>query len=111
MRREFSQATKKARYKHCENDDGEPRCEYCGGPFSASNPPEYHHHVEAESGGDNSFENCRVIGKKCCHVRETSRFKTACAKADRLRARDAGLRKPSPAWGKQKQKFNNRRFG
>ncbi len=110
MRREFSQATKKARHEHCKNDAGEPRCEYCGGPFSASNPPEYHHHKEAESDGDNSFENCRVIGKKCCHQAETSKFKTACAKADRIASRIAGLRKPSPAWGRQRG-FGSRRSG
>ena len=102
MRREFSTSTKAARYEHCKVD-GEPRCEYCGGPFSPSNPPEYHHHKEAESGGNNSFENCRVIGKKCCHVRETGIFKTACAKADRVKRKAAGV--------KRKYKWPKRRFG
>lgn len=100
-RREFTQATKKARYEHCKDANGIPHCEYCGGLFSAANPPEYHHHVEAESGGDNSFENCRCIGKKCCHRGETSRFKTACAKADRIRATAAGMKRRYP-WPKQK---------
>ena len=90
-RKEFTKATKKARYEHCRRVDGVPHCEYCGGTFSASNPPEYHHHKEAESGGDNSFENCRVIGAKCCHVKETGKFKTACAKADRIRDDHRGV--------------------
>jgi 5-methylcytosine-specific restriction enzyme A len=95
MRMEFAQSTKKARWLHCHDGKGIPHCEYCGGEFSASNPPEYHHHKEAQSRGDNSFQNCRVIGKKCCHVRETSRFKTECAKADRNRATTANLKRPS----------------
>jgi hypothetical protein len=51
-----------------------------------------------------------VIGKKCCHQAETSKFKTACAKADRIASRIAGLRKPSPAWGRQRG-FGSRRSG
>lgn len=101
-RKEFSKPTKQSRYEHCKID-GVPRCEYCGGPFSASNPPEYHHHHEAETGGDNSFENCRVIGAKCCHVKETGKFKTACSKSDRIAERVAGQRRP-------RQKIQSRGF-
>ena len=96
MRLEFSQATKKSRWVHCHDSKGVPHCEYCGAEITDANPAEIHHHKEAASGGDNSFQNARVVCKKTCHQAITAKFKTDCAKADRIVARRAGLRRPRP---------------
>lgn len=103
MRLEFTHATKKARWLHCHDSKGVPHCEYCGAEITEANPADYHHHKEAESGGDNSFQNCRVVCRKTCHKKETARFKTECAKADRSASYRSGLRPP-------KQKIASRPF-
>jgi len=108
VRLEFSQATKKARWLHCHDSKGVPHCEYCGAEITEANPADYHHHKEAESGGDNSFQNCRVVCRKTCHKKETARFKTECAKADRSASYRSGLKRKYP-W--PRQKFKQRRFG
>jgi hypothetical protein len=97
VRLEFSQSTKKARWAHCHDSKGIPHCEYCGGPFDKTNVPEAHHHKRAGDGGDNSFQNCRIIGSRCCHRDDTNEYITARAKSARL-AFPPSLKKPSKAW-------------
>lgn len=102
-RLEFSQKTKKARNDHCRDKDGVIHCEYCGAAITEANPADHDHYKEAESGGDNSFENCRVVCRKTCHKKKTAEFKTACAKADRLKAWQENTRRT-------KQKIRSRPF-
>ena len=85
-RKEFSDRTCRKRW-----DFAGGHCEYCKLPIPFGKE-EYHHEKEAESGGDNSFENCRVLCR-VCHMVETARFKRECAKADRQKARYVGARK------------------
>ena len=67
-------------------------CEGCGAPFSASNPPEYDHEIPDGLGGDNSLENCQVLGGKCCHESKThTEDRPKMAKADRLYRKRMGL--------------------
>lgn len=97
QRIEFDQATKKARLAHsgkrCEGilENGD----LCGQQFTASNPPEFDHDKEAWEGGDASFENCRALGKKCCHRPKTDAATTRRAKADRQSIEDKWLRPKS----------------
>jgi len=84
-RLEFTRKTKEARAIHagwlCEAIWEGKRCnvELTAGRI------EYHHEVEAERGGDNSFDNCRAT---CipCHRLLTKAFVQAKAKAERQRA-------------------------
>ena len=85
MRLEFSRKTRLSRLAFsggkCEAVwDGKR----CNAVLAAGNI-EYHHEVEAESGGDNSFENCRAV---CipCHKLLTKPFVQAIRKADRQKA-------------------------
>ena len=94
---EFRQDVKKARLaysgKRCEGIL--PNGERCGLEFSASNPPEFDHDKEAWEGGDASFENCRVRGKKCCHRPKTDAATARRAKADRQSIEDKWLKPKS----------------
>lgn len=86
-RLEFSRKTRARRFEHCKG-----KCEGCGvklvpGKF------DYHHEKEAEDGGDNSFENCRVLCDNC-HAPLTKAFIRRIRKADRQRDRNIGALKP-----------------
>ena len=75
--------------------------------------PEYDHHIPDGLGGDNSFENCRVLNKSC-HARKTHKSggdNAMMSKADRLREKHAGVRKtrqsmPGSKSSKWKKPFN-----
>ena len=86
-RLEFSMTTKVKRF-----DFAKGHCEYCGIKLLVGDA-EFHHEVEAERGGDNSFENCRALCKPC-HAGETKKFVKAKAKAIRVKARHIGATKP-----------------
>jgi 5-methylcytosine-specific restriction protein A len=63
-RQEFSQKTRKAAW---ERADGTCECG-CERPFDLNHPlgcPDYHHRIEAISGGDNSLDNCMCIRRDC----------------------------------------------
>lgn len=105
-RREFSRGTMLRSWDRCEGPDGVHRCECddCGGldntiglPINPGDGPEYHHHVEAELGGDNSLVNCRCL-RRSCHARITA-TETApkIAKSRSVRAAHAGI-KPKSKW-------------
>lgn len=98
MRQDFPSKVKKARLAHsggrCEGilTDGITRCNQ---PFSPSNPVEFDHDREDWEGGEPTFENCRALGKKCCHRPKTSAATGRRAKADRAGKAHIGL-KPKP---------------
>jgi hypothetical protein len=84
-RLEFSRKIKLARWQFCGG-----RCEavWDGKRCDALLTPgkfEYHHEVEAENGGDNSFYNCRVVDL-ACHKLLTKPFVQRIRKADRQQA-------------------------
>lgn len=87
MRREFSEATKRARYEHCKGI-----CE-CGCNMPIVGRPEYHHAIEAGLKDDNSFDNCRCLSKKC-HRHITSEVSIPrIAKVKRISDKAIGLRR------------------
>lgn len=77
-RQEFTVATMKARWAHCEG-----MCEGggCGADLTAPGTRiEYDHDTACRDGGDNSFENCRVLCKHCHNAKtfgpDAEKFKT-----------------------------------
>ena len=76
-RAEFTTATKLAAWARAGGPD-DPRCECgCRQPISDSDPAEYHHRMEAESGDSperiaylRSLENCQCL-RRSCHKRIT----------------------------------------
>ena len=82
-----SEFTAKTKQKAFDRVDG--FCEGCGAKIVPANPAEYDHIKPCSEGGDNSLENCRVLGKKCC---STHRDKSAGEAARAARA-DRGHRK------------------
>lgn len=78
---EFSRSTKLKRFEFakgcCEGKD-------CGKKLQVGDI-EYDHDKEAEDGGDNSFENCRVLCR-ACHREKTTAFVKRIRKADRSKA-------------------------
>lgn len=94
-RLEFTTKTKKARWAHCKGlCEAEIDGTICG-EVLVKGKIEYHHYVECEYGGDNSFENCRTVSK-ACHVILTSRFVGAIRKADRMHAIQINAKAISP---------------
>lgn len=89
---EFSPKTKLQRYEICKDDNGKPHCEKCGSPLVGGNRAEYDHDVEIWEGGDNSLENCRVLGSKCCHQKKTATKAGERAKCDRNKKTVANAR-------------------
>lgn len=94
-RLEFTRKTKEARLAHsgelCEAIWDGARCNM---PLTPGQR-EYHHEVEAERGGDNSFDNCRAVCVKC-HKKLTALFVMAKAKAERQRAGQMNSKPSSP---------------
>jgi hypothetical protein len=94
-RLEFTRKTKLARWLHaggrCEILWDGKRCDVALAPGRV----EYHHDIEAESGGDNSFGNARATCVQC-HKLLTRPFIKAIRKADRSQAAHLNL-KPAPA--------------
>lgn len=90
----FSRKIKEARALHagwlCEATWDSKRCNV----QLTKGRVEYHHEVEAERGGDNSFENARAVCIKC-HRRLTKAFVQAKAKAERQRAVQLNSKAPS----------------
>lgn len=88
-RQEFTVATKKARWEYSSG-----RCEGCGVDL-AGQRVEYDHDKACKDGGDNSFENCRVLCN-VCHQAKTFGPDAEKFKAIRKREkRDAGIKKKS----------------
>lgn len=75
---DFTRTVKLAAWARAGGPD-DPRCECgCGLPITASDPAEYHHDQEAESGDSperiaflRSLANCRCV-RRSCHARITA---------------------------------------
>jgi 5-methylcytosine-specific restriction protein A len=83
MRVEFSRKTKRERFEHCKG-----HCEGCGFKLRMGRF-EYDHAKRCELGGDNSFDNCRVLCD-LCHNAKTARDLAEIAKSRRIRDRRIG---------------------
>lgn len=81
-RLEFSRKTKAARFAHCGG-----KCEGCGAKLRDGRFAYDHHVPTGWLGGDNSFENCRVLctGHRSCHQAKTDREAGQKAKSNRVR--------------------------
>jgi len=109
IRAEFSKKTCEQAWERCfdkEIDDG--RCEYCGQAFGQRRP-DYHHHIPAALGGDNSLENCRCICKACHRIVTRDEDLPRITEAKAVLEGRAGLRRSKTSW--PRQKFKQRRFG
>lgn len=88
-RQEFTVATKKARWAHSCG-----KCEGCGVSLEGQRV-EYDHNTACRDGGDNSFENCRVLCKHCHNAKtfgpDSEKFQTI----RKREKRDAGIKKRS----------------
>lgn len=99
MRQEFSRKTKLEAWSR---SGGFCECGCAQKILSA----EYHHIVPAAFGGANTLDNCRVLDRRC-HRKLTAEVDVPrIAKAARIEAKRAGLRKRRPfpkridPWGK-----------
>lgn len=104
MRLEFTRKTKASRFLHCGG-----KCEMCGVRL-VPGKIEYHHYREANDGGDNSFENCRVVCV-ACHKPLTKHYTRELRKAERIRDRNIGAfkrvsRLPCSRTSRWKKKIN-----
>lgn len=100
-RLEFSQATRKAAWERARGT-----CECgCARPFGKHprERPEFHHRIEAISGGDNSLENCLCIRVDCHKAITASQSAPKAAKIRREDKRQRGLER-------RKKKIPYRRF-
>ena len=87
-RKEFSKAVKVRRFDYCEG-----KCEGCGAKLRPGQF-DYDHDLEDVEGGDNSFENCRVICKTC-HKAKNKERAPHLAKSRRLEEKHIGITKQS----------------
>lgn len=77
-------------------------CEMCGKQFKTGEAREYDHRNADYFSQDNSLENC-VIACVQCHRQKTSTADIpAIAKSRRIRAREAGIKKPGTIKGWRK---------
>jgi 5-methylcytosine-specific restriction protein A len=85
-RREFTAKIKAAAYYRADK-----RCERCGCFLKR---PQYNHRIPDAMGGEPTLENCEVLCAGC-HGEQTCKTDVPMiAKSKRIRAREAGVRKP-----------------
>jgi hypothetical protein len=53
------------------------------------------HDKESWEGGDSQLDNCRVLGRLCCHRPKSIRATKRRSKADAAAKKHANIRKPS----------------
>ncbi len=99
-RSEFTKRVKAQRFAHCEG-----KCEGCGATLRPGQFDYDHHPKEAVEGGDNSFENCRVVCKTC-HKAKTKKRAPRLAKARRQMEKHTGIDKPEGWWKPEGYKLN-----
>ena len=105
-RAEFTVKTKLAAWKRAGGPD-DPRCECnilyggCGLPISKSDPAEYHHVEEAESGDSperiaylRSLENCLCVRRSCHKQITKTETMPKIVRSRRQRAGEANARAP-----------------
>lgn len=88
-RAEFTKATKLARFDHAKG-----HCETCGQRIVGV--AEYDHAVPCAVGGDNSFENCRVMCKRCHRLKTSTIDVPQISKSVRIYEKRAGVRTKRP---------------
>lgn len=95
MRREFSKAVRAAAFQRAGG-----RCEGCGAKLMPGRFA-YDHVLPDALGGDPTLENCQVLcsgGRATCHgIKTAERDVPATAKADRIREKHLGIRRPKSA--------------
>jgi 5-methylcytosine-specific restriction protein A len=96
-RDEFSKKTKLEAFTRCGG-----KCEACGSILKPGGF-DYDHDTPAAFGGAAVVENCRVLCKPCHGGKTFGRDIPAIAKSNRVRARNAGI--------KRKSKFQTSRDG
>lgn len=86
-RKEFTKAVRIKRWDHCDG-----RCEVCGVKLCA---PRIHfdHDTPTSLGGDNSFENCRVLCVACHGTKTSKQDRPMIDKARRGEEKHLGIRK------------------
>lgn len=90
-REEFSKRTKLEAFTRCRG-----RCEGAGcGALLRPGHFDYDHDKPAAFGGGATIENCRVLCLGCHRQKTSKRDIPAIAKTNRIRARQAGLKKKS----------------
>jgi 5-methylcytosine-specific restriction endonuclease McrA len=88
MRKEFSRKTKLEAWVRAQG-----RCECCGIKLDGKRV-EYDHIIADGLGGEPVVGNCRVLCSPC-HLEKTRADAPRIAKTNRIRAREAGIRKKS----------------
>lgn len=105
-RSEFSKKTKLERFEHAQG-----HCETCGCKIVGS--AEYDHQIPDNLGGENSFENCRCLCKKCHGLKTQTEDRPRIDKARRVIEKRAGVRqsrsfrKPPPGYSTFDRKWRD----
>ena len=89
MRIEFTKRTKLDAWTRCAG-----KCEHCGSLLRPGHF-DYDHDKPAAFGGEAILANCRVLCEACHGDKTFSRDIPAIAKSNRVRARQAGIKKKS----------------
>jgi 5-methylcytosine-specific restriction protein A len=100
-RKEFGAKVKKLAWQRC---GGFCEGKNCGLPLGPLNRPNYDHIVADGLGGDNTLENCQVLGELCCHAKKThgeDGDRSKMNKADRLRKKHLGIIRPNSKLAKR----------
>ncbi len=90
-RREFSRLTKQLCYGRSKGF-----CEHCKLPFKGI---EYHHILEAEFGGDGSYNNCLVVCIPCHKYLTKTYSAPSIAKSNRIRNGRIGIKRKKKKLG------------
>lgn len=80
-RREFPASVKKARLKQVTRD-GNVYCEGCGVQLKPGDF-DFDHDKPDAMGGEPTLDNCRVLGRSCCHSDKSKRDQERLARAQR----------------------------
>lgn len=99
-RNEFTKKTKLYAFRRAMG-----RCEECS-RLLRPGEIEYHHIIECTMGGTNELSNCRVLCSRPCHENITRDRTTVIAKSNRLREREAGIRRDKRKTFRAWRRFN-----
>lgn len=105
MRHEFSKRTRLEAFTRCGG-----KCEACGSILRPGHV-EYDHDKPAAFSGGNSLANCRVLCRGCHGEKTFQRDIPAIAKSNRIRAREAGIKKRSTFACSRDSKFKKKISG
>ena len=88
-RAEFSKSVRVDAFRRAKGRCENPKC----GLYIKWKPHEFDHRIPCAFTDDNSLENCVVLCLEC-HTKKTKLDIKAIAKSNRIRAREAGIRRP-----------------